>query len=568
MNKDVIYIEPEDDITDIISALELTKEKIVAIVPPKKNGVLRSAVNIKLIAKNGAAKGKKIVLVTTDPATLKLAAAAKLPVTKNLQSAPAIPKLEDIEEEVIEEEVIEAPEEPEEIEEEVEEEVEETEEEAAISDTIKEAKAAKKKKAAEAEEKEAKTKEKSKKDKKEPTNPALKWINDNKKFVIAGCSAFGALIIFLIWAFVIAPSVKITVSVRTDKNNFSEVVAFSTDQIKESSEDGIFYLEEIKTEKEQKLDITATGTKNIGDKARGYVVVTTLFKDKDDSDLAINSGFAFTTTSGQTYYTDQDVSLTWTGDESVCENTGRLLRDGGCLKSTTVAVTAAEGGTKYNINASSSWNTYPGFTVYSDAPITGGTDKQIKVVTKEDIEKAKEKFTENKEKESAAKEALLVNVADDRIIIDASFKQVISDPEPTPAIDEEVTDGTVPYVKFKTTTLIYVIDETKVKEFITNKAKVAEDQKIYSINNPFIENFTGNNDGFSGKLKVSYMTGSKITENDILEISKGRGLGDIQHDIKSKFGNISNINIETSFPWVNSAPGDSNKITIELITEE
>ena len=51
MNKDVIYVEPEDDITDIILKIEKSKEKIVALVPPKKAGVFRSVVNIKLIAK-------------------------------------------------------------------------------------------------------------------------------------------------------------------------------------------------------------------------------------------------------------------------------------------------------------------------------------------------------------------------------------------------------------------------------------------------------------------------------------------------------------------------------------
>ena len=94
MNKDVIYIEPEDDITDIIGKVENSKEKIVALVPPKKAGVLRSIVNIKLIAKTGTGTGKKVVLVTTDPAILKLAAVTKLPVTKDLQSAPAVPKIE------------------------------------------------------------------------------------------------------------------------------------------------------------------------------------------------------------------------------------------------------------------------------------------------------------------------------------------------------------------------------------------------------------------------------------------------------------------------------------------
>lgn len=92
MNKDVIYIEPENDITDIITKIESSKQKIVALVPPKKAGVFRSIVNIKLITKVATSSKKTVVLVTTDPSITKLAAATKLPVTKDLQSAPAIPK--------------------------------------------------------------------------------------------------------------------------------------------------------------------------------------------------------------------------------------------------------------------------------------------------------------------------------------------------------------------------------------------------------------------------------------------------------------------------------------------
>ena len=110
MNKDVIYIEPEDDITDIITKLENSKEKIVALVPPKKAGVFRSVVNIKLIAKAAAGTEKTAVLVTTDPSIVKLAAATRIPVTKNLQTPPTIPN--DIESEeqesVSTEEVVEA----------------------------------------------------------------------------------------------------------------------------------------------------------------------------------------------------------------------------------------------------------------------------------------------------------------------------------------------------------------------------------------------------------------------------------------------------------------------------
>ena len=49
MNKDVIYIDVEDDITAIVGKVKASKERIIALVPPKRVGVLRSAVNMRLI---------------------------------------------------------------------------------------------------------------------------------------------------------------------------------------------------------------------------------------------------------------------------------------------------------------------------------------------------------------------------------------------------------------------------------------------------------------------------------------------------------------------------------------
>ena len=51
MNKDVIYIDVEDDITAIIGKVKTAKEKIVALVPPKRVGVLQSAVNLRLLGR-------------------------------------------------------------------------------------------------------------------------------------------------------------------------------------------------------------------------------------------------------------------------------------------------------------------------------------------------------------------------------------------------------------------------------------------------------------------------------------------------------------------------------------
>ena len=575
MNKDVIYIEPEDDITDIISKLESAKEKIVALVPPKKNGVLRSAVNIKLVAKTSAAAGKNVVLVTTDPSILKLAANIKIPVTKDLKSAPSIPNEEDINEEVITEEVVEDEEKDikvvdstiEEPKEEV------SEEDAAVDAAIAEsaideqANPEKVEESEEKNEKKADKKAKSEKKSKFAGNPFFEWLKTYKKWVIAGASILTVLIIFSIWAFVIAPAVKITVAIRTDSNNFSEAVSFTTDQSKENVEEGVFYLEEIKIEEEQKTEFTATGNKNIGEKAKGDVVIYAFFRKNDN--ISVNAGSAFTY-NGLTFYSNEDVTLAWDGN-GPCDNSGNTqhLINNGCKVSARVPVTAAAAGANYNVDASDGgWSTSAKVGVYSDSAMTGGTDKTVTVVTKENVAAAKEKIANNnKEKEEEIKAKLYEQVGDSRMAITSSYKQSISDPESTPKVDEEVSTETIPSIKVTTTTSVFVVDKTKIEEFITNKAKITDEQKVYAINNPFIESFLATDDGYSGKLKTSYLTGPKITENDVLEIVKGKGIGDIQHDLKSING-ISEISIDTSFPWVTSAPGDSNKITIELTVKD
>lgn len=93
MNKDVIYIDTEDDITTIISKIKASKERIIALVPPRRIGVLQSAVNIRLLARAANSIDKRIVLITNDTVLAGLAATAKIPVAKTLQSKPEIAEI-------------------------------------------------------------------------------------------------------------------------------------------------------------------------------------------------------------------------------------------------------------------------------------------------------------------------------------------------------------------------------------------------------------------------------------------------------------------------------------------
>ncbi|MCA9325058.1 hypothetical protein KDA23_03265, partial [Candidatus Saccharibacteria bacterium] len=95
-NKDVIYIDVEDDITAIIGKVKDSKQKIVALVPPKRTGVLQSAVNLRLLARAADSANKRLVLISGNVALASLAASAEIPVAKNLHSRPELAKMTSI----------------------------------------------------------------------------------------------------------------------------------------------------------------------------------------------------------------------------------------------------------------------------------------------------------------------------------------------------------------------------------------------------------------------------------------------------------------------------------------
>lgn len=544
MNKEVIYIEPEDDITDIITKIENSKEKIVALVPPKKAGVFRSAVNIKLIAKASTAAEKKVVLVTVDPSIVKLAATAKIPVTKDLKTAPVIPEEdEEAEGEVVKEELVEESDGTVETEEDVEE-LDESPEER------------------EEEKKEEKKKD-TKKDKK-AGKAGNNWFKSHKKIVIFGGIGLVLLIVFLVWAFGIAPAATITVDIRTTSANFSENVTFTTKLTDEKTDEGVFYLEEKKNETENKVEFEATGKKNVGEKASGEIKIYAYFPLNISASSYVNKDDTFTI-SGLEFKATESVVLNYDGqgkDDCVNKENSEGLVDYGCRINGTVPVVATEPGAKYNIAASSTgWSTNARVFAYSDEAMSGGTDEEITVVQQSDIDKAKTELAGLNQDQN--KEKLLDGIKEDMMVIDSSFSQSTSDAVSTPAVGEEVKDGKKATLKATTTASIYVLDKTKVEQFILSKAKLDDDQKIYEMHNPFVENFLKTDAGFAGKLKTSYSYGPKITENEVIEITKGKGLGVANHDLKDING-VADVHIDPSYPWVSSVPNDANKITVVM----
>src|ERR1035438_6199744 len=90
-NKDTIYIDVEDEITNIIDKVNSSKSKVVALVLPKRATVFQSIVNMKLLKKKADDAKKNVVLVTSEAGILPLAGATGVYVANSLQATPVLP---------------------------------------------------------------------------------------------------------------------------------------------------------------------------------------------------------------------------------------------------------------------------------------------------------------------------------------------------------------------------------------------------------------------------------------------------------------------------------------------
>ena len=571
MNKDVIYIEPEDDITDIITKIENSKEKIVALVPPKKASVFRSIVNIKLIVKAGKNAEKTVVLVTTDPSIMKLAGATKLPVTKNLQSAPVIPEAEEEIETTSKEAVVE-PETENDADEETKDEKAKSDEE--IDEKTDEDKEDEDSEDGDSEdeedEDEVKSDRKIDKKKKKLTG---NWLLDHKKQLIFGGIGAIAAILLLVWMFAIAPAADIIVAVRTTTTNFSESATFTNNMVEENISEGKFYLTEKSIETVSEVEFEATGTKNVGEKASGKVTVYAYFSKAGTIPIEKGSTyFTFTYDNNNLkYVASEGVQLSWDGSIESCKDHLEVTDQGiQCKKTATVSVEAIAPGEDYNIPASTSgWRANVAVWTNAGTEMSGGTNKVIKVVQQSDIDAALEKV-KGESLSPELKEKLLGSLEEGAFVIDSSYRQTVGEPNVSPALGEEVEEGKKAKLSVTTTDSISIIDKTKVEEFIAEKAKLTDDYKIYQMNDPFIENFTETDKGYAGKIKTSFVSGPKVTENDVINVIKGKGLGEARAALLDAFNGIdsNNTKINVSYPWVFSIPGNPTKITVTIEVEE
>lgn len=535
MNKDVIYIDVEDDITNIVSKIKDSKARIVALVPPKRVGILQSAVNMRLLNRAAENAEKRIVLITSDQALSGLAAAARIPVAKTLQSRPEIAEIPAIDVDDGDD-VIDGSEIP----------VGELADkaipkarnkaddaiDAAIAEDEKPSKPVKPAKSA---------------GKGKPKVPDFNVFR--KKLVLIG-GGIALFIVFIVWAIWFAPHATVVITAKTTTSTVDKSVTLKQDGKVDAANNIVKSLRQ-EQKKDISVDFTPTGKKKVGEKASGtmHLVRTSV----SSLTLIIPAGTSFSS-GDYTFVSTEPASLS-----------GTSIGPGGVIQSVaTVKVQATQVGSEYNLSSRSYSSNVSGFSAAGTA-MSGGSSREVTVVSADDVAKAKVKL--DAQKDASLQSAVKALFPSSSIVINESYQEARSNPTPSVAIDHEAS-GTV-QLKTTVTASIQGIDRSDMKQFLEDTLKKEigskKNQKIYNdgSNEVKFAQYSERNNAVQVRLTANAKIGPEIDEHKVKEQVKGRNYGDVQSSLESIEG-VQDVDTKFSPFWVRTVPNNDKHISIEF----
>lgn len=555
--KDTIYIDVDDEITAIIDKVRSSKERIVALVLPKRATVLQSIVNMKLLKKTAENAKKHVVLITTEAGLMPLAGAVGLHVAPSLQSRPAIPPVPDGgAEPLVDEsgdfdpdavsdkpvgqlagpsavmaddlETIELDNDP----------VEDSAQGAgAAAGTAGLGAAA------------AKIKKNSK----------LK-VPDFDKFrllLITGAAALVALLVFFYFAIFVMP--KATVTIATDSSDITTSANLTLDPTTKD-----LNLDErvlpAKVEQKQQTgtqQVAATGQKNKGTKAAGEVSMTAKVcgsvkvADPVPAGTGVSSG-------GKTFITQESTSFKADDIEGDCIN---------FIAKNVTPVIAQTAGTSFNIEPTTfAVASRKDVAAKSSEAMTGGTDNIVKVVSQTDVDTAKQKIT-TQAGVGAAKSELQEKLEDAGYLAVASSLQT-----GTPSVTASANVGDeadVVTVTSATTHTMYGVKKADIEKLIRENIKDKIDSSKQQVLDTGINKatFDVNTPAASGPLQVAFsavsLAGPDLKVDALKKQIAGKKTNDVRTLAKATPG-VTDVNVKYSPFWVSKVPKKESKITIVI----
>lgn len=556
-NKDIVYIDVEDDVTSVIGKVKGATQKIVALVPPKSLGTLQSAVNLRLLQKAADGAGKRVVLITNNPGLKALAAGVKIPVARNLQSKPEIPAtavaLPD------DDDVIKGDELP----------VGELAAATAGAEAVEAPIAAAVETAASPAasdvpkpdddditiapetlpdlENEAPLAAAAAAGVTKPKKSRVPNFDRFRKLIFIGGGAVIAIILFFVLGGIFWSGANVVITAQTSDEQISIPVTLTADGTT-NPDSGLLKSETKTLKKTASVDFTPTGKKNVGDKATG----TVRFSSNDAGVVlggeTIPAGTELQSSGGSLFTTDASVTINVSN-----------------YRGTNVTVTAERQGTASNGASGSVSGAPDGVSASLVGSTGGGTDKTVTVVSSDDVAAATAKLAATDP--DGAKSELTGQFGSGYVTIDSSFATQAGDPVSNPAVGSEA--ATAKLTRDTTYTLSAVArDQLKALTTAYLNGKIDGDsQKIYDDGSKtaslgqFITSPSG---VMTARVTGTGKVGPNIDEDALKKTLVGKKPAEITGQIKAING-VRDVTVSLNPFWRTTAPAaDKIRVSFDL----
>lgn len=618
-----IYIEPEEEITNIIDKIRKSPEKEVAIVAPKGSVLLQSLVNLRILQKESQKVKLKLDIITADSVGRNLALQAGLPVYKSLKDTKPeindVPKPEeneilatdsdsestedlpinyykrentdsadDKETDFASKEIEREDKKPTDTEEEKNEEqvseknkniLNDESEEATEADEIKEKSGFIARSANEIHKHDNFDEEsKSVKDEEEDeSSPIIKPQFNEKNYSDSTSQPSGTfrkisaekakkraitigIAIFFIMAVIgaglaLVPRAIVTIAVKAEDYNKKITVSVYSDKSNVvDSKDSYLIGKTITAEAEVKDDYQATGKKDVGTKAAGEIIA---YNEWDTLMHSFPAGTKFTS-SGKIFLAKSAFTIPGATLSMGAINAGK----------TTVSVEAQQPGEAYNLSTSKfSIDGSPNQAkIYgqSNTAFTGGTTKQLTIVSQDDADKAKESET------AKLRSAIIDKLKSDNkdvVIIEKAIQVEVSNSEISDNIGTEAEKFSYKLTG-KGTVIVFA------KNDILDKAKEIAKQDLDSGKTIMVDENTdlamdlASNGTSDTMIPVEIDFKGKIIpvfdKNSIINSLIFKSDSDTKNIVKEKVTNIEEVKIDRMPNFWKKNPLLKNNISIKL----
>ncbi|MBI4032098.1 hypothetical protein HY374_00150 [Candidatus Berkelbacteria bacterium] len=539
---EILYLEPDEEITSVVEKLAGLDGKRVALVLPKNAQLAGSVVNLKLLAREAERQHKTIAIVTQDPVGTSLAAQVGIPVyaspSDSTPVSPAARPRPDVDDviDLAESAAATAEESPVPVRRydapapRAEEEVRMAPVAAATASPIP----------------------------KRPAAPGL-WRRYRALLVALVLALLAG---FTAWFFLIYPQASITLAVASDPVTETVTVVVDNNISAPDNANGHIPGQKLQTDETVKESFDATGSKDVGTKATGSVTISNRLGE------AVTVPAGSTLVRGDVTVLTKDavtvgaatVSLDASGNVSVTPGTAKAdvesqsPGEAGNLAPGDFTITSFTGSKREKVTASNS------------AALSGGESRTVKVVTDDDIAKARGSVADKVKDGLATK---LTEQAKDLTVLANTLEIEVVESMPSKQAGDEADrfdlDATVRARTIGFTTAEY---QAMIVALVT--AKLPEGKELVVTNEDSVETTVESKDYGQGflTLKGTMRTESvqKVDETALKTLIAGKTAIQAETALKEQEG-ITEATITLRPTFRRTVPDAASQIRITLTRE-